>query len=173
MDAEFTSARAGSTRTVSTAAKECAMDRAPDGSSDGGSLSLWMDTASVPELPPLPGSQRTQVCVVGAGIAGLTTAYRLAASGKDVLVIDERGLRGGQSARTTGHLCNALDDRYFELEQLHGGERARGRAEPWRGHRHDRGDLHGGAHRLRFRPCRRLPGAGPGRSARGHPRSRI
>lgn len=101
------------------------MDRAPDGSSDGGSLSLWMDTATVPELPPLPGSQRTQVCVVGAGIAGLTTAYRLAAIGRDVLVIDERGLRGGQSARTTGHLCNALDDRYFELEQLHGGERAR------------------------------------------------
>ena len=92
---------------------------------ESGSLSLWMDTAPVLDLVPLPGSQRTQVCVIGAGIAGLTTAYRLAAIGKDVLVIDERGLMGGQSARTTGHLCNALDDRYFHLEQLHGHARAR------------------------------------------------
>lgn len=102
------------------------MDRIFEASNyDGGSVSLWMDTARVPELPTLTASQRTQVCVVGAGIAGLTTAYRLAAIGKDVVVIDERGLLGGQSARTSGHLCNALDDRYFELEQLHGAERAR------------------------------------------------
>ncbi len=102
------------------------MDRLHDGNGpDGGSVSLWMDTATVPELAPLPQSLRTQGCVVGAGIAGLTTAYRLANSGRDVVVIDERGLRGGQSARTTGHLCNALDDRYFELEQLHGAGRAK------------------------------------------------
>ena len=82
-----------------------------DGTAETGSVSLWMDTATTPELPPLPASQRAQVCVIGAGIAGLTTAYRLARSGKDVLVLDERGLRGGQTARTTGHLCNALDDR--------------------------------------------------------------
>ena len=90
-----------------------------------GSVSLWMDTAPTPELAPLTGSQRAQVCVVGAGIAGLTTAYRLARSGKDVLVLDERGLRGGQTARTTGHLCSALDDRFFELEKLHGRDGAR------------------------------------------------
>ena len=94
------------------------------GYTNGGSISLWMDSAWAPELAPLQGSQRTQICVIGAGIAGLTTAYRLAASGKEVLVIDERGLYGGQTARTTGHLCNALDDRYFELERLHGREGA-------------------------------------------------
>lgn len=90
-----------------------------------GSVSLWMDTATTRELTPLRGSQRAQVCVIGMGIAGLTTAYRLARSGKDVLVLDERGLRGGQTARTTGHLCNALDDRFFELEKLHGRQGAR------------------------------------------------
>lgn len=90
-----------------------------------GSVSLWMETARTPELHPLTGSQHAQVCVVGAGIAGLTTAYRLARSGKDVLVIDERGLAGGQTARTSGHLCSALDDRFFELEKLHGRDGAR------------------------------------------------
>src|SRR5687768_13590357 len=101
------------------------MDGILDEYGNGGSISLWMDTVRVPDLAPLQTPQSTQVCIVGAGIAGLTTAYRLAASGKDVVVIDERGLRGGQTARTTGHLCSALDDRYFELEHLHGGERAR------------------------------------------------
>lgn len=92
---------------------------------DHGSVSLWMDTAATRDLPLLPASCTTQVCVVGAGIAGLTTAYRLARSGRDVLVVDERGLPGGQTARTTGHLCSALDDRYFELEKLHGEDGAR------------------------------------------------
>jgi glycine/D-amino acid oxidase-like deaminating enzyme/nitrite reductase/ring-hydroxylating ferredoxin subunit len=90
------------------------------GNGENGSVSLWMDTAETPELEPLRASNSAQVCVVGVGIAGLTTAYRLARSGKDVLVIDQRGLRGGQTARTTGHLCNALDDRFYELEKLHG-----------------------------------------------------
>lgn len=100
-------------------------DRHEPGSIEGGSVSLWMDTTDTVELPPLNEHLHTQVCIVGAGIAGLTTAWRLARLGIPVVVIDEHGLRGGQTARTTGHLCNALDDRYFELEQLHGLERAR------------------------------------------------
>ena len=92
---------------------------------EGGSVSLWMDTADTIELPSLSEHLHTQICVVGAGIAGLTTAYRLARMGKAVVVVDEHGLHGGQTARTTGHLCNALDDRYFELEKLHGAEAMR------------------------------------------------
>lgn len=89
------------------------------------STSLWMDTAETPELPPLGKHLRTDVCVVGAGIAGLTTAWRLARLGKSVVVLDQQGLKGGQTARTSGHLCSALDDRFFELEKLHGVQGAR------------------------------------------------
>jgi len=93
---------------------------------DGSSVSLWMATAgSAPMLQPLREDTAAEVCIVGAGIAGLTTAYRLAKSGTTVVVLDERGLDGGQTARTTGHLCNALDDRYFELEKLHGQDGAK------------------------------------------------
>ncbi|HEV8695593.1 MAG TPA: FAD-dependent oxidoreductase [Lysobacter sp.] len=95
------------------------------GGIEGGSVSLWMDTADALELPPLSEHLHTQTCIVGAGIAGLTTAYRLAKLGTAVVVLDEHGLYGGQTARTTGHLCSALDDRYFELEALHGIDRAR------------------------------------------------
>lgn len=89
-----------------------------------GSLSLWMDTAATLPLQPMEDHLHARVCVVGAGIAGLTTAYRLARMGVSVVVLDQHGLTGGQSARTTGHLCNALDDRFYELEKLHGAEGA-------------------------------------------------
>jgi glycine/D-amino acid oxidase-like deaminating enzyme/nitrite reductase/ring-hydroxylating ferredoxin subunit len=92
---------------------------------DGSTVSLWMATAAIPQHPPLRADTRADVCVVGNGIAGLTTAYRLAAAGHEVVVLDERDLCGGQSARTSGHLCSALDDRFFELESLFGQDGAR------------------------------------------------
>ena len=92
---------------------------------NGSTVSLWMDTAEAPTFPPLNADASTRVCIVGAGIAGLTTAYRLALSGIDAMVLDQHGLLGGQSARSTGHLCDALDDRYFELEKLFGEDGAR------------------------------------------------
>ncbi|HEX6267350.1 MAG TPA: FAD-dependent oxidoreductase [Burkholderiales bacterium] len=61
-----------------------------------------------------------QVCVVGAGIAGLTTAHFLAKAGKSVAVIDDGPIAGGMTQMSTGHLTNMMDDRYHELERLHG-----------------------------------------------------
>ena len=69
------------------------------------------------------------VCVVGAGIAGLSTAYMLACAGQSVLVLEDGTIGGGETGRTTAHLSNALDDRYHELERLHGFEGARLAAE--------------------------------------------
>lgn len=65
------------------------------------------------------------MCVIGAGIAGLTTAYLLAREGKAVIVLDDGPIGGGMTARTTAHLTNALDDRFYELERLFGEEGSR------------------------------------------------
>jgi glycine/D-amino acid oxidase-like deaminating enzyme/nitrite reductase/ring-hydroxylating ferredoxin subunit len=86
----------------------------------GQSRSVWMATAGVPALPPLTEDATADVCVVGAGIAGLTTAYLLARHGRSVVVVDDGPPGGAQSRRTTAHLSNALDDRYEEIERLHG-----------------------------------------------------
>src|SRR5664279_2105375 len=59
------------------------------------------------------------------GIAGMSTAYLLACDGKSVVVLDDGPIGGGMTARTTAHLTNALDNRYFEIERLHGKEGAR------------------------------------------------
>ena len=73
----------------------------------------------------LDSNLQVDVCVVGAGIAGLTTAYMLAQRGRSVVVLDDGPIGGGETSRTTAHLSNALDDRYFELERLHGVDGAR------------------------------------------------
>src|SRR5581483_8014821 len=51
------------------------------------STSVWMDTAEVPRHQALAEDKKADVCVVGAGIAGLTTAYLLAKEGKSVVVL--------------------------------------------------------------------------------------
>src|SRR5262245_26542458 len=91
----------------------------------GQTTSVWMATAPVPSPPPLRGGARADVCVVGTGIAGLTTAYLLAREGRSVVVLDRGPLAGGQTQRTTAHLSNAIDDRYTEVERLHGEQGAR------------------------------------------------
>lgn len=87
----------------------------------GTTQSCWMNV-DVTEYQPLTGDTEADVCVVGAGIAGLSTAYQLALEGKRVVVLDARGVGGGETCRTTAHLTNAFDDRYHHLEHMHGEE---------------------------------------------------
>jgi glycine/D-amino acid oxidase-like deaminating enzyme/nitrite reductase/ring-hydroxylating ferredoxin subunit len=63
--------------------------------------------------------------VVGAGIAGLTTAYLLTRAGKAVVVIDDGPIGNGETGRTTAHLTAALDERYYTIVRLHGENGAR------------------------------------------------
>lgn len=94
-------------------------------SNSGESVSSWMATARVPTQLPLAENTHANVCIVGAGIAGMTTAYLLAREGKSVVVLDDGRIGGGMTERTTAHLTNAIDDRYVELERLHGEKGAR------------------------------------------------
>ena len=87
--------------------------------------SVW--TATAPDFPygPLTRDLDVDVCIVGAGIAGLATAYLLAQAGKSVAVLDDGPPGSGMTQMTTGHLSYMMDDRYFELERLHGGKGSR------------------------------------------------
>jgi glycine/D-amino acid oxidase-like deaminating enzyme/nitrite reductase/ring-hydroxylating ferredoxin subunit len=55
----------------------------------------------------------------------MTSAFLLAKKGCKVLVIDDGPVGGGMTSRTTAHLMTALDDRYYEVERLHGEDGAR------------------------------------------------
>jgi glycine/D-amino acid oxidase-like deaminating enzyme/nitrite reductase/ring-hydroxylating ferredoxin subunit len=95
-------------------------------SDNGRTTSVWMSrAATIPQQPGLTSNLSVDVCVVGAGIAGLTTAYLLAREGRSVAVLDDGPVAGGETCRTTAHLVTALDDRYYHLEELHGVDGAR------------------------------------------------
>ncbi|MBB4909796.1 FAD-dependent oxidoreductase [Actinophytocola algeriensis] len=66
--------------------------------------SLWLDTTqgTARRQPPLPTA--ADVVVLGAGIAGLTTAYLLARTGRSVLVLEAHEIGGGVSGHTTAKL---------------------------------------------------------------------
>lgn len=94
------------------------------GATNGSSTSLWMDTATVPVFPPLAGNLEAGVCVIGAGIAGLTTAYLLAQEGLDVVVIDALGVGAGETGRTSAHFFPP-DEWYGGIEHRFGQSQAR------------------------------------------------
>lgn len=91
---------------------------------NGASTSPWMETVSVPALPVFPGEAEADVCIIGAGIAGLTSAYLLAQQGKQVVLIDAMGIGAGETGRTTAHFFPP-DEWYAQIERTFDGETAR------------------------------------------------
>jgi glycine/D-amino acid oxidase-like deaminating enzyme/nitrite reductase/ring-hydroxylating ferredoxin subunit len=93
-------------------------------------ISLWQENKRPePCFSPLREIISADICIVGAGIAGLTTGYLLAKEGRSVAIVDAWGLAGGETSRTTAHLTAVLDDRFFHLESLFGQENSRLAAE--------------------------------------------
>jgi glycine/D-amino acid oxidase-like deaminating enzyme/nitrite reductase/ring-hydroxylating ferredoxin subunit len=91
----------------------------------GESLSAWLDTHDIPTYTSLDQNINVDVCVIGGGIAGLTTAYMLIKEGKSVCILESFELGSGQTGRTTAHASAALGTRYYDLETYHSEEGAR------------------------------------------------
>ena len=90
-----------------------------------GTRTLWSATATAPRHEPLTEDLSADVCVIGAGFAGLTAAYLLAKGGRKVVVIDAADAAAGESGATTAQLCTVPDGGYVALERLHGGAACR------------------------------------------------
>ena len=88
------------------------------------SVSVWMNE-SAPDFEELTTDATCDVCIVGAGIAGLSVAYHLLKEGRSVIVLDDGVVGGGVTQRTTAHLSNAIDKRYTMIEKWHGQEGSR------------------------------------------------
>ncbi|HLO93721.1 MAG TPA: FAD-dependent oxidoreductase [Burkholderiaceae bacterium] len=88
-------------------------------STHGASRPLWLDSARMPSCPTLGEAVQADVCVIGGGLAGLSTAYLLSRAGKDVVLLEAWQLASGESGRTTAHWMPP-DDRYCEIERAFG-----------------------------------------------------
>src|SRR3989440_12349880 len=91
----------------------------------GNTVSFWERTSNKFWSAPLAEDVTTEVCVVGAGIAGVTTAYLLARENRQVVLIDDGPVGGGMTGRTTAQFVTLVDDGYDKIEKILGEEWAR------------------------------------------------
>ena len=88
--------------------------------------SLWPLADATPDDGRLPADTTCDVCVVGSGMAGLTTAYLLAKEGKRVVVLDAKPQAvTGETERTTAQLTWHADDTFSDLASIRGDDNAR------------------------------------------------
>jgi glycine/D-amino acid oxidase-like deaminating enzyme len=95
--------------------------RTRDGTGSGmrnGGISFWYASTGIPRYRvPLPGEVEADVCIVGAGLTGLWTAYQLkrAQPGLQIVVLEKEFAGFGASGRNGGWLSAELAvdrDRY-------------------------------------------------------------
>ncbi|MCM2561437.1 FAD-binding oxidoreductase [Lutimaribacter sp. EGI FJ00015] len=78
-----------------------------------------------PEHPGLQGEVKADVCVVGAGFTGLSTALHLAQRGVDVVLLDAHRVGFGASGRNGGQLGSGQRQDQKALIQMMGRDDAR------------------------------------------------
>jgi gamma-glutamylputrescine oxidase len=78
-----------------------------------------------PARPPLQGAVEADVCIIGAGYTGLSTALHLAEAGLRVVVLEAARVGWGASGRNGGQLVHSYSRDIDVIEARHGPEAAR------------------------------------------------
>jgi len=80
---------------------------------DGARKSIWQE--EIKSFPAKNNLQETfDIAIVGAGITGVSTAYRLQKSGKKCILLESANLGFGTTGGTTAHLNTFFDTTYAE-----------------------------------------------------------
>ena len=87
--------------------------------------SIWSQTCSIKERPPLPGDMETEVAVIGAGLAGVLIASALRDAGARVVVLEADRIASGQTRNTTAKITSQHGAIYRKLTQTLGEDKAR------------------------------------------------
>ena len=91
----------------------------------GTAESYWMATAPGTPRPALEADTTADVVVIGAGMAGLSTAWELTEAGRSVVVLEADRVAAGVSGYTTAKLTAAHSLVYERLRRTRGSEGAR------------------------------------------------
>ncbi|ALG48144.1 FAD-dependent oxidoreductase [Clostridium perfringens] len=87
--------------------------------------SVWSESCKFRKREALNKDIKTDVLVIGAGIAGILTAYMLKQNGREVIVIDASEIASGNTKNTTAKITSQHDLIYSKLIAEFGEEKAR------------------------------------------------
>lgn len=86
-------------------------------------LSVYWYGGQTPRVEPLHGAVKSEVVVVGGGMAGLSCAQALAARGVDVTVVERAFCGAGASGRSSGFITPDSEIELSDLVANHGEKR--------------------------------------------------
>lgn len=87
--------------------------------------SVWADSTSIPRFPSLDHDAKTDVLIIGGGLAGILCAYQLAQAGIDYMLIEADKICGGVTRNTTAKITSQHGLIYDKLIRQFGTEAAR------------------------------------------------
>ena len=87
--------------------------------------SIWTRTARLPNFDPLRSDLKTDVLIIGGGMAGVLCAYRLARAGVDYALVEADRIGGGITKNTTAKITSQHGLIYDRLIREFGADRAR------------------------------------------------
>ena len=68
--------------------------------------SIWSESIEISRRKPLPGDMEVPAVVIGAGIAGILTAYYLSQKGIRTVVLEADRIGSGQTKNTTAKITS-------------------------------------------------------------------
>ncbi len=86
---------------------------------------IWTEFKRNRKFPLLPHNIGVDVAVIGGGLAGVTSAYKLAKEGKRVLLLEADRIGEGATEYTTAMITQEVDTDISDLVKIFGEEKAR------------------------------------------------
>ena len=66
--------------------------------------SIWTENISLPQFKQLNGNKKTDVLIIGGGMAGILSAYFLEKAGVDYALVEGRRICSGITGNTTAKI---------------------------------------------------------------------
>ena len=87
--------------------------------------SIWLKTAEKPRFDALNGNKKTDVLIIGGGIAGILCAYKLKSAGVDCMLVEADEICGGITKNTTAKITLGHGLIYDKMLKRFGEDKAR------------------------------------------------
>ena len=87
--------------------------------------SIWSESCKFDKREELNGDIKTDILIIGAGIAGILVGYFLKKSGREVVLIDKSEIASGNTRNTTAKITSQHDLIYNKLIEEFGEEKAK------------------------------------------------